>query len=555
MFVRVKTTPNSPKRSVQIVENCRKDGKVKQRIVRYVGAALNDRELKALKDLAEVIKAEMEQDVQPGLFSPQEVAEKAIISRNTKEDEESLRVDLKKLREEQRITLGIHEVYGKLYHQLGFEDVPGKSQMMEKSRNNLKHIVLARNASPLSKRATVKELSDHFGVDISLSSVYRTMDHLDDKIIDRIKDTALYSAQQLFGINLRVLFYDCTTLYFESFKEDELKNNGYSKDLKFNQPQVLLALLVTEAGIPVGYEVFPGCTFEGHTLQTAIERVESKYNIRDMVIVADSAMLGKDNLKWLEDHGKRYIVGARLKSLSKSQQSKILNSDNYREYNGDIYNSIADLPHGDKCRLIVSYSEKRAKKDRDDRETALEKLTGKLKKSRNPLSFGGSYGYKRFLKTASEAVVEIDEKKVNEAAMWDGLHGVITNIKDMTAEQIREHYHGLWQVEESFRITKHDLKIRPVYHWTPKRIKAHIAICFMSLTLARHLMYRTKLQYHSMSAEEIRRNLSSVQLSILKDVNTNKRYGVPSAITPEAAKLYKIMAINWDSVPFEIKSN
>lgn len=555
MFVRVKTTPNSPKRSVQIVENCRKDGKVKQRIVRYVGAALNDRELKALKDLAEVIKAEMEQDVQPGLFSPQEVAEKAIISRNTKEDEESLRVDLKKLREEQRITLGIHEVYGKLYHQLGFEDVPGKSQMMEKSRNNLKHIVLARNASPLSKRATVKELSDHFGVDISLSSVYRTMDHLDDKIIDRIKDTALYSAQQLFGINLRVLFYDCTTLYFESFKEDELKNNGYSKDLKFNQPQVLLALLVTEAGIPVGYEVFPGCTFEGHTLQTAIERVESKYNIRDMVIVADSAMLGKDNLKWLEDHGKRYIVGARLKSLSKSQQSKILNSDNYREYNGDIYNSVADLPHGDKCRLIVSYSEKRAKKDRDDRETALEKLTGKLKKSRNPLSFGGSYGYKRFLKTASEAVVEIDEKKVNEAAMWDGLHGVITNIKDMTAEQIREHYHGLWQVEESFRITKHDLKIRPVYHWTPKRIKAHIAICFMSLTLARHLMYRTKLQYHSMSAEEIRRNLSSVQLSILKDVNTNKRYGVPSAITPEAAKLYKIMAINWDSVPFEIKSN
>ncbi len=555
MFVRVKTTPNSPKRSVQIVENCRKDGKVKQRIVRYVGAALNDRELKALKDLAEVIKVEMEQDVQPGLFSPQEVAEKAIISRNTKEDEESLRVDLKKLREEQRITLGIHEVYGKLYHQLGFEDVPGKSQMMEKSRNNLKHIVLARNASPLSKRATVKELSDHFGVDISLSSVYRTMDHLDDKIIDRIKDTALYSAQQLFGINLRVLFYDCTTLYFESFKEDELKNNGYSKDLKFNQPQVLLALLVTEAGIPVGYEVFPGCTFEGHTLQTAIERVESKYNIRDMVIVADSAMLGKDNLKWLEDHGKRYIVGARLKSLSKSQQSKILNSDNYREYNGDIYNSIADLPHGDKCRLIVSYSEKRAKKDRDDRETALEKLTGKLKKSRNPLSFGGSYGYKRFLKTASEAVVEIDEKKVNEAAMWDGLHGVITNIKDMTAEQIREHYHGLWQVEESFRITKHDLKIRPVYHWTPKRIKAHIAICFMSLTLARHLMYRTKLQYHSMSAEEIRRNLSSVQLSILKDVNTNKRYGVPSAITPEAAKLYKIMAINWDSVPFEIKSN
>lgn len=555
MFVRVKTTPNSPKRSVQIVENCRKDGKVKQRIVRYVGAALNDRELKALKDLAEVIKVEMEQDVQPGLFSPQEVAEKAIISRNTREEEESLRVDLKKLREEQRITLGIHEVYGKLYHQLGFEDVPGKSQMMEKSRNNLKHIVLARNASPLSKRATVKELSDHFGVDISLSSVYRTMDHLDDKIIDRIKDTALYSAQQLFGINLRVLFYDCTTLYFESFKEDELKNNGYSKDLKFNQPQVLLALLVTEAGIPVGYEVFPGCTFEGHTLQTAIERVESKYNISDLVIVADSAMLGKDNLKWLDDHGKRYIVGARLKSLSKSQQSKILNSDNYREYNGDLYNSVADLPHGDKCRLVVSYSEKRAKKDRDDRETALEKLTGKLKKSRNPLSFGGSYGYKRFLKTASEAVVEIDEKKVNEAAMWDGLHGVITNIKDMTAEQIREHYHGLWQVEESFRITKHDLKIRPVYHWTPKRIKAHIAICFMSLTLARHLMYRTKLQYHSMSAEEIRRNLSSVQLSILKDVNTNKRYGVPSAITPEAAKLYKIMAINWDSVPFEIKSN
>lgn len=557
MYVRIKTSPNSPRKSVQIVEGRRVDGKVRQKVVRNVGIAQDDTHLEELKKLGQVMIAQMQDEIQPGLFKPEEIAQRAIASaeekKSSEETSQALDVNLRNLREEQRVTIGIHEIYGKLYDQLGFDSILEKSGRTDSARRILKHLVLARNASPLSKRGTVRELEERFGVELSLSSVYRSMDHLDDSAITGVQECAHLAARQLFGEKLNVLFYDCTTLYFESFTEDELKQNGYSKDMKFNQPQVLLALLVTKAGIPVGYEVYPGTTFEGHTLKDAVEQVENKYQVEDLVFVADSAMLGKENLRWLDEHGKRYIVGARLKNMTKEQQRTVLDAKEYRQYNGDLYDRVIDLPHSKGRRLIVTYNEKRAKKDAKDRRTALTKLCGKLKKSKNPLSFVSSYGYKRFLKTPDEVHVEVDEKKVEEAAQWDGLHGVITNISDMNPEAIREHYHGLWQVEESFRITKNDLKVRPIYHWTPRRVKAHIALCFISLTLSRHLMYRTKLQYRALSAAEIRRHLTSVQVSIVKDIQTKKRYGIPSAITPEAAKLYTLMGKTAPSVPFEIK--
>jgi transposase len=123
---------------------------------------------------------------------------------------------------------------------------------------------------------------------------------------------------------------------------------------------------------------------------------------------------------------------------------------------------------------------------------------------------------------------------------------------DLTATQIIEQYHGLWQVEESFRISKHDLKVRPIYHWTPDRIRAHIAICFMAFTCARHLSYRIRLQKEALSVEKIRQTLTNVQLSILKDKRTDKRYGIPSAISQEAKKIYHAVGLKISDVPFEI---
>ena len=133
--------------------------------------------------------------------------------------------------------------------------------------NILQHIVMARLGSPKSKRATVSLLEKDFGINLNLNQVYRMMDKIDDTVIEKIQQQAYQSTKSILRDKINVLFYDCTTLYFESFTPDDLKKNGYSKDGKFNQPQVLLALLVTESGLPVGYEVFPGIPSKGiHSL-------------------------------------------------------------------------------------------------------------------------------------------------------------------------------------------------------------------------------------------------------------------------------------------------
>ena len=195
MFVRVKTTPNSPRKSIQIVESVRDGDKVKQRIVRYVGIAMDDQELKKMIELAEHIKSKIEHEHNPTLFGPEIMAEQAIKAKNQIMNEDSLTVNLKNLKEEQRSVIGIHEVYGKIYRELGFENI---LKSTSKSSEILKHIVMARIANPSSKRASVMQLERDFGICLNLQSVYRMMDHLDKKAQQTIQDCAYSTTKELF---------------------------------------------------------------------------------------------------------------------------------------------------------------------------------------------------------------------------------------------------------------------------------------------------------------------------------------------------------------------
>jgi len=555
MFVRIKTSPNSPKKAVQIVESFREGNKVKQRIIRHVGTALVEEGLKTLLELAEYIKSNIEQESQHGLFKPEDMAKMAIKARDKKEkEEEELKVNLKDLREEQRVIVGIHEVYGKIYGELGFDRIFRKPSSKPSAVKNLFHVVMARLANPLSKMGTVNDLSENFGVELSLPSVYRMMDLIDEETVERIQRRAYDAAVGIFKERIKVVFYDCTTLYFESFTEDELRENGYSKDMKFNQPQVLLALLVTEHGLPIGYEVYPGSTFEGHTLKDAITKIESKYHIKEVIVVTDSAMLSKENITLLDSLGKKYIIGARLKSLPSQIQEAVLDKTGYIKIK-DGEEDYKEIQLNGKERLIVSFSEKHAKKDAYDRQKAIDKILTKLNKKKNKTvtDLISNYGYKKFIKITGDSTIEIDQKKIEKEARWDGLHGVITNNFDMTAKEIINQYHGLWQIEEGFRIAKHDLKVRPIFHWTPRRVRAHIAICFMAFTCARHLSYRVKIQKEPMSVEKIRQALTSVQMSILKHIKTGKLYGIPSAIRYEAKEIYHTIGLKLSDVPFLLR--
>ena len=553
MYVRAKSTPNSPRKSVQIVQCIRKDGKVSQKIVRYIGVAMDEDELKKLKMLAESIKTKMEANGQQFLFSPEEIAQMNVKTKEKEYREDDYDVNMKNLEEQQRVISGIHDVYGKLYDELNCSSIIKNPARNKAAVSMLRNIVLARIANPKSKRATVNLLEENFGITLNLDKVYRMMDKLNDKAIEKLNDLMYRHTLDLFQGKLDVIFFDCTTIYFETFREDMFRRNGYSKDLKFNQPQVLLALMVTKEGLPVGYKAFSGDTYEGHTLIPALRELKQKYNLDKVVYVADAGMLNKDNLAELEalrDSGFEFIVGARLKSVQKELQKKITNMANYEEIT-DKY-KVARFDYKGR-KLVVSYSNDRARKDARDRDKAIEKLSKKLSKNKNPKEYLSNYGYKKYLKVTGKSAFSLDEEKIELDSKWDGLHGVVTNSKNLSNTDIIAQYANLWQVEESFRVTKHDLRIRPVFHWKSSRVKAHMAISFAAYALVRHLEYRVRLQYKKLSPEKIRQHLSNVQTSIIFDKKKRIRYGLPSNISLEAKKIYQVMNMKKNRTPYIIE--
>lgn len=556
MFIRVKTTKNSPKRSVQIVESYRTEaGKVRQRIVRHMGTGLSDKEVASIRSFAEYVKADLESRKSPGLFKVEQLAEMAIEAGRNRDQGGSLKVNLRDIREDGRITVGVHEAFGKIYDQLGFDNLLGVRKAS--SSRNLRNIVMARISNPASKRGSVADLAEDFGINISLDSVYRMMDAIEGKVIDKARGLAYQSARQLLGEEISLLFYDCTTLYFESFTEDDLKRCGYSKDMKFNQPQVVLGLLVTSEGLPVGYEVFPGNQFEGSTLEVIIPDIVNRYNLKRVIFTADSAMLNKSNLDYLERLSMEYIVGARLKSLPDKWKQAVTQTEGYaRTDKPGVYEKLRSFDYGNGRKLVVTYSEKLARKNKYDRDKAIEKLRKKLAGSSNPASLISNYGYKRFITITGRSEVRIDEEKYAKAAEFDGLHGVITNVKDLSDHQAVEHYRCLWQIEDCFRVSKHDLKIRPIYHWTPRRIRSHILICFLALVCVRHLSHRLKLRFGSAdlsgSPARMINALNHVQLSILRNKRTDSRYILPSKFNDDAQKIYKALGLDVSTTPYPL---
>ena len=595
MFVRVKSTPKSPRKSVQIVHSQRVDGKVKQKIVKHIGVAMDDEELEELKLLANSIKIELETKSQLPLYSAEEIElyknenkvdiekdkyKKSVTTINTeKVNRKDYAVNLLDVLEEDRVIKGIHDIYGKLYDEINFKSIlpyPSKHVAATKA---LKEIVLARVANPDSKSASVDMLASKFGVNLNLKTVYRMMDMIDDKQIKKLNTLVLNKTKSLLNNKIDVIYFDATTLYFESFSEDidnpddkdeAIRKNGYSKDGKFNQPQVVLALLVTKQGLPIGYKAFSGDTFDGHTIIPSLKEIEEDFKVDNIVYVADAGMFNKANLEVFDKSDNKnmtYIVGAKIKTMSKAYKEQILNIDDMQYINDDT--KVKTIDYNGK-KLLISHSKKRAKKDKFEREKAIAKLKKRLESSKSVKSQLSNNGYKKYLqledtsitttnkdktakKTSCDISISLNEDKIKEDEAWDGLKGIITNNTTLSSEELIHQYTNLWQVEESFRITKHDLKIRPIYHWKPSRVKAHLAISFMAYTLVRYLEYRVKLQYKKLSPQKIRDTLLAVQTSILYDTKTNRKFYLPSKVSQDAKKIYKLMEVNVTTKPSIIK--
>lgn len=549
MFVRTKKRKNGSI-AVQIVESHRKANKISQQVVRHVGQGFEQSEVEELKKLADSIIKRIESERQYQLALPLYEPIDFIDGQKEKRDVPS-DAKLADMQEEQRVIDGIGDVFGKLYDKLGYDRILTGTRKNQQWNGYLRTLVLARIANPVSKRRTASLLEEDYGIKMSLDKIYRTLEHVHQRE-DAIKRHTATKTLELFKQEVGVLFFDVTTLYFESFSPDELREFGFSKDCKFKETQVVLALVTTKDGLPITYRLFPGNTYEGHTLLKMVDELSTEYNITNIMLVADRAMFTHDNLASLEGKGIKYIVAAKLRNMSNAMKDKILDGADYR----------ARVVGGELCwvneyeyqsrRLIVEYSPARARKDQADRQRLIERLLKKVKDGKVALKdVIPNYGTKKYL-LINQQKAELNEAKIEEDACWDGLHGVLTNAdpEELPTQAALERYRDLWRIEEAFRLNKHDLKMRPIYLHKPEHIIAHIAICFIAFSLIKQALFHLEHKGFKISFEQLRNELLHAQSSLLVDRKTNKKYVLPSKTTQNMRAIYDAFAIKRRSTPY-----
>jgi transposase len=394
--------------------------------------------------------------------------------------------------------VGIELVLGKIFDEIGFKKI--KEELF-------RDLVLYRLVYPKSKLKTTEYLFRYAGKNYSEDDIYRYMDKLYKSVKEQVQQISYSHTKAVLGDEISVVFYDVTTVYFEIDQQDDLRKTGFSKEGKHQNPQIVLGLLVSKGGYPLAYDVFEGNKFEGHTILPVIEVFKKKYNIKQLTIVADSGLLSNHNIEELQAKSYEFILGARIKNEPQSIKNKILCLS--------LKNGKSKIIKKGNLKLIISYSEDRARKDRDNRERGLMKLEKRIKAGKLTKSSINNRGYNKYLKLDGEINVTIDRDKFKQDAKWDGLKGYITNAK-FNKDEILENYAHLWQIEKAFRVAKTDLKIRPIYHRKQRRIEAHICLTFVAYKVYKELERQLKEKKSDLSPEKVIEILQSIyQIEII----------------------------------------
>jgi len=369
---------------------------------------------------------------------------------------------------------GVELILGKIFDEIGFDQIADPI---------FRQLVLYRLVYPRSKLKTTEYLQRYAHMEWDVDQVYRYMDKLHRSQKEEVERISYQHSMKVLGGETTIVFYDVTTVYFEIEQEDDLRKSGFSKDGKHQHPQIVLGLLTGPEGYPLAYDIFEGNKFEGHTMLPIIDSFKAKYNISTLVIVADSGLLSKTNIDTLESNSYQFVLGARIRNESKDVKEKILA---LTLANGES----ATIEKGHQ-RLIVTHSDKRARKDTYNREKGIRKLQKQIQSGRLTKEHLNKRGYNKYLKMEGEVKIAIDQDKFIEDARWDGLKGYLTNTS-LTSDEVIEKYGHLWQIEKAFRVAKSDLKIRPVYHRLPRRIQAHICLTFVAYKVYKELERRLK---------------------------------------------------------------
>lgn len=496
MGLRVRKKKNqSGSISVQIVDRTNRGYKV----VETLGCSDDETEIDKLHQKA-ILRIN---DLSQNLFSKSldETSEKLLLKNL-----------LSKLTTQDFIPIGDELIFGKIFNNIGcnnlFNNV--KSIRKQEDKNFLfKSLVISRLLYPGSKLELINYLSYFKNIDITSDKIYRFLDTLyQDEIKSRIETCVFEHTKRVMNGEIIVTFYDVTTLYFESESEDDLRRVGFSKEGKIARPQIQLGLFTTLEGYPLSFEVYEGNKYEGHTLIDVLKKFQDRFQLdKKPIVVADRGMLNNDNIAYLENNNYKYILAYKIKNISNDLKEEIKNLtfiDDNVTHNIEFKKVISFADENDKKqtihvnqRLVLSYSTQRAKKDRYNRNKAVQRLENKIKSSKTitkkDLKLSYYAKYIDLDDNNSKITFNINNQKIIEDEKLDGIKGFVTNDFTLTANEIIEHYNNQYEVERAFRISKTDLKIRPIYHRLETRIKAHILISFVSYAIYKEFERKLKI--------------------------------------------------------------
>ena len=533
MYIRLTKSKKSKHPTLQVVEGIREGKKVKQKIIASLGVIKDPSDLEKLRKLADHLIQKLEKEGLPP----------------------DGKVDLKSLMHKKTTYDGFGIVIDELMQLSGFSEVIKKAQ--GKNKFNVEEIVkliLAQRFDiPSSKLRTYERQEAHGFFGIDLQHIYRTMDVI-EHICSEIQTVAFNVSCKLSGGIIDCFFFDVTTLYFESVSQDDLRDFGFSKDQKHHSVQIVLALVVDSQGMPIAYEVFKGNLSETKTLVPVLEALRTRFSINNVTVVCDRGLASKPNVEALQGAQFHFVIATKLKSISK--KFKINDLSEYKPLSGQealpadeqVLVRTMEHPQYPDTLLIATYSPTRANKDKDDRERLIEKLRKKLSGCSDEAAIKKvicNGGYKKFTNIKKGSLLSINEKAIEDDAKWDGFHGIaVSNSSGLTVEQALGRYRDLWRVEEAFRVAKCTLKTRPIFHWVPHRIRAHVLLCFMNLFLERFLELLLKRKETPLTPDRIRYALSGVHTMTFEEPKTQKTGKMRSSLSEDAMIIFNALGIS-----------
>jgi transposase len=533
MFIRVTKSKNH--QYVKVVENYREEGKVKQRVVANLGKLedISQKEAENISSkLLELAKSE-----------------KAVTKPKS----------LPEIEELDRYNYG-YVVYRKLWNRFRLDEILESLVEDRAIEYDFKSVVFSmvvdRLLKPKSKLALVENREDYFGINdkLQLNHIYRSLDILADNKI-AIEEFLFNHNKSLFNISTDIVFYDVTTFYYESKEENDLKKFGYSKDGKFGDVQVVMGLMIDKNGLPIWYELFSGNTFDSKTMVQVLDNLKRKFNIDKVVIVADRGLNSKINLKLIKDAGYDYLMASKIKSMSQKMKNEILDKESYINilskeeseeglyaYKTINYDNVVqykeesvDTTTGEltqqnqkitlKEKLVCTYSDKRAKKDRYDRGRGLDKAN-KIILENQKSSLTSTRNFKKFIQKQTKEdnckafTMGMDWMKIKEQQRYDGFYAITTSNLDLDPIEVIQNYRNLYKIEDSFRVLKSTFNTRPIFHYKERRIEAHFILCFIAFMIERDLEIRLKksksFTKQIITPHRIREALNALEVSKIK---------------------------------------